>query len=254
MRYFLELSYNGANYHGWQIQPNSISIQSVLDAALSTLCAAPTFSLGCGRTDAGVHAKQFYAHFDTDKALNEDHIVNLNGMLPYDIAIKKIIQVHDDAHARFDASLRSYEYHMHFKKDPFLKHLSYYYQYKRSFNIDLMNECAAYLLSQNDFASFCKSNSNANTTFCKITEAKWVKPDEHSMVFHISADRFLRNMVRAIVGTLIDVGVGKISAEDFKNIVANKNRSDAGTSVPANGLYLTRVIYPFITENEHVKS
>lgn len=248
MRYFLQLSYDGTNYHGWQIQPNAISVQEVLDKALSTLCGESIFTLGCGRTDTGVHAKDFYAHFDTNKELDNKLIINLNGILPDDIAAKRFIKVADDAHARFDATLRSYEYYMHFHKDPFRNGYSYYFPYYKKPNLELMNEAAAYLLEVEDFASFNKAHAGSKTTICKLSRAEWLQLDEHCIVFHISADRFLRNMVRAIVGTLIDVGNGKLSLEEFKKIIASKNRSNAGTSVPGNGLYLSKIIYPYINE------
>ena len=248
MRYFLQLSYDGTNYHGWQIQPNAISVQEVLDKALSKLCGEPVYSLGCGRTDTGVHAKEFYAHFDTNKELDNKLIINLNGILPDDVAAKRFIQVSENAHARFDATLRAYEYYMHFHKDPFKKGYSYYYPYHKKPSVKLMNEAAALLLEVSDFASFNKAHAASKTTICKVSRAEWVELDEYNIVFHISADRFLRNMVRAIVGTLINVGNGKLSLEEFKNIIASKNRSKAGTSVPGNGLYLTKIVYPYIHE------
>lgn len=246
MRYFLQLAYDGTNYHGWQIQPNAISVQEVLDKALSTLCAEPIYSLGCGRTDTGVHAKDFYAHFDTSKELDDRLIINLNGILPDDIAAKRFIKVDDQAHARFDATLRSYEYHMHFHKDPFKNGYSYYFPYQRKPDVHLMNEAAKYLLEVNDFACFSKAHAGAKTTICKVSRAEWQIINEDTIVFHISADRFLRNMVRAIVGTLIDVGNGKLTSEDLKKIIESKNRSMAGTSVPGNGLYLCEIKYPYI--------
>lgn len=246
MRYFLQLSYNGTNYHGWQIQPNAISVQEVLDKALSTLCGHPAFSLGCGRTDAGVHARDFYAHFDTEKEITNDLIININGILPKDIAAKRFIKVADDAHARFDATSRSYEYLMHFKKDPFKEGFSYYFNYRNKPSVALMNEGAKIIMEYDDFACFSKVSTDVFTTICKITEAYWEEDEQGALVFHISANRFLRNMVRAIVGTLIDYGVGKINEQDLRQIILNKNRSMAGTSVPGNGLYLTNIIYPYL--------
>ncbi len=248
MRYFLKLAYNGTNYHGWQIQPNAISVQEVLDKSLSLLCGEPVFSLGCGRTDAGVHAKEFYAHFDTQKILEPKLITNLNGILPKDIEAIEFIEVDADAHARFDASSRSYEYHLHFNKDAFKQHLSYYFNFNFKPDVKLMNEGAKIIMEYTDFACFSKANSDVFTTLCTITEARWEIIDEQSIVFHISANRFLRNMVRAIVGTLIDYGIGKIKEDDLRAIILQKNRSLAGTSVPANGLYLTKIIYPYINK------
>jgi tRNA pseudouridine38-40 synthase len=246
MRYFLQLAYDGTNYHGWQIQPNAISVQEVLDKALSTLCGEAIYTLGCGRTDTGVHAKDFYAHFDTSKELDDRLIINLNGILPDDIAAKRFIKLDDQAHARFDATQRSYEYHMHFHKDPFKNGYSYYFPYQRKPDVHLMNEAAKYLLEVNDFACFSKAHAGAKTTICNVTRAEWQIIDDNTIVFHISADRFLRNMVRAIVGTLIDVGNGKLTSEDLKKIIESKNRSMAGTSVPGNGLYLCEIKYPYI--------
>jgi tRNA pseudouridine38-40 synthase len=246
MRYFLQLAYRGTHYHGWQLQPNAISVQEVLDKALSTLCGEPVYSLGCGRTDAGVHARDFYAHFDTSKELNNKLITNLNGILPKDISAKRFIEVPADAHARFDATSRSYQYLMHFNKDPFKEELSYYFNFQRKPDMDLMNQGAKILMEYEDFACFSKSNTDVFTTLCTITEAKWELQADGSLIFHISANRFLRNMVRAIVGTLIDFGIGKIKEDDLRNIILNKNRSMAGTSVPGNGLYLTSIIYPYI--------
>lgn len=246
MRYFLQLAYDGTNYHGWQIQPNAICVQEVLDKALSTLCGEAIYTLGCGRTDTGVHAKDFYAHFDTSKELDDRLIINLNGILPDDIAAKRFIKLDDQAHARFDATQRSYEYHMHFHKDPFKNGYSYYFPYQRKPDVHLMNEAAKYLLEVNDFACFSKAHAGAKTTICKVTRSEWQIIDDNTIVFHISADRFLRNMVRAIVGTLIDVGNGKLTSEDLKKIIESKNRSMAGTSVPGNGLYLCEIKYPYI--------
>ena len=246
MRYFLQLSYNGTNYHGWQLQPNAITVQEVLDKSLSLLCGHPVFSLGCGRTDAGVHARDFYAHFDTDKEISDELLVNINGILPKDISAKRFIKVADDAHARFDATSRSYEYHMHFKKDPFKEGFSYYFNYRNKPSVDLMNEGAKIIMEYEDFACFSKVSTDVFTTLCKITEAHWVQDVDGALVFHISANRFLRNMVRAIVGTLLDYGVGKMDEAGLRQIILNKNRSLAGTSVPGNGLYLTNIIYPYL--------
>lgn len=248
MRYFLQLAYNGTNYHGWQIQPNAISVQEVLDKALSTLCGEPVYSLGCGRTDAGVHAREYYAHFDTQKLLSQQLIINLNGILPKDIEAIRFIEVAPDAHARFDATSRSYQYLMHFNKDPFKQNLSYHFNFQRKPNVELMNIGANILMEYTDFACFSKANTDVFTTLCNLTEARWEKQADGSLIFHISANRFLRNMVRAIVGTLIDFGIEKINEQDLRNILDQKNRSLAGTSVPGNGLYLTKIKYPYIND------
>lgn len=247
-RYFIELSYNGTNFHGWQFQPNAISIQEHIDRALKVYFRQHIETVGCGRTDAGVHARQFFAHFDVEnvsqeKALNS--ISGLNALLPYEIAIYKIFKVEADAHARFDATERSYEYHFHFFKNPFLLNQSWLV--KGDLDIDLMNEAASYILEFTDFSCFSKSNTQTFTNNCKVTRAKFEKTKD-GLVFHISADRFLRNMVRAIVGTLIKVGRKEIEPDFIKQIIISKNRSMAGQSVPACGLYLTSIKYPYINE------
>jgi len=242
-RYFLELSYHGGAYHGWQVQENALSVQQVLNEALETLLRHPVETIGCGRTDTGVHATQHFAHLDTDVALNERFLHSLNALLPWDIAVKRFIPVAADAHARFDATLRSYEYHIHFKKDPFRSNLSWFMRDKPA--IDLMNQSAEMLKEYTDFSCFSKSNTQTFTNNCKITLAFW-QETEHGLVFHISADRFLRNMVRAIVGTLVDIGNGNMPPEAIRQIIESKNRSNAGASVPACGLYLTEVQYPYL--------
>lgn len=246
-RYFIELAYNGTAYHGWQIQKNAVSVQEVLNKALSIVLRQPVETLGCGRTDAGVHATQLYAHFDlADAGLTQPgskFITSVNALLPCDISVKKVIAVTENAHARFDATLRSYEYHLHFFKDPF-KYGYSLLQLDRP-DVELMNQAAQILFEYQDFSCFSKSNTQTVTNNCKITRAEWIWKDE-SLVFHISADRFLRNMVRAIVGTLLLVGKKQILPDDVKLIIESKNRSNAGTSVPACGLYLTEVKYPYI--------
>ncbi len=242
MRYFLQLSYKGTNYHGWQEQPNAISVQSVIEKSLSILLKYPTKIVGAGRTDAGVHAKQMYAHFDIiDRIDTVDLRFKLNSFLPKDIAIHNIFSVTNEAHARFDAVLRSYEYHIHQTKNPFLENLSWYFSKK--LNIEMMNKAAKSLYFFNDFKSFSKTKTDVKTYICHINEAFW-KIDNDKLVFYITADRFLRNMVRSIVGTLIDVGLEKITYDEFIRIIEAKNRSKAGFSVPAQGLYLTKIQYP----------
>lgn len=246
-RYFLELSYDGTAYNGWQIQPNGVTVQQKLNAALSTILRQPVETLGCGRTDTGVHARQFYAHFDADAAamgVPEARIVrSINAVLPHDIAVKRLFAVQPEAHARFDASLRSYAYHMHFEKDPFRRRYSWLCAQKP--DIALMNEAALILMGYTDFSCFSKSNTQTFTNNCRISEAMWTE-EQGALVFRISADRFLRNMVRAIVGTLVDVGTGKIPVKAVHEIIASKNRSAAGLSVPACGLFLTAVKYPYV--------
>lgn len=251
-RYFIELSYDGTNYHGWQAQPNAVAVQEVLDKALAILLRQPIETVGCGRTDTGVHAKEYYAHFtppppeggteDAFQKFTLQGVRGLNALLPPSIAIKSIIPVHPEAHARFDATLRSYEYHIHFEKDPFLNGYSWLIRDRP--NLELMNRAAAIVMEYTDFSCFSKSNTQVKTNNCKIVKAEWVET-ENGIVFHISADRFLRNMVRAIVGTLLQVGKGEMQPEDIRRVIESKNRSKAGTSVPACGLYLTEIKYPY---------
>lgn len=226
------------------MQPDAISVQEVLTKA-TNLILKDTFELvGAGRTDAGVHASKMYAHFDTEVSINTIEAVRrLNSYLPEDIAVFNILKVADDAHARFDATARTYEYHINLQKDVFSKELSWY-QF-RKLNVQKMNEAAKILLEYEDFECFSKTHTDVFTFNCTITEAFWVE-NNGKLVFHISANRFLRNMVRAIVGTLINIGLEKIEVQDMRNIIESKNRGKAGFSVPAHGLYLTKVNYPYI--------
>jgi tRNA pseudouridine38-40 synthase len=244
LRYFIELAYKGTNYHGWQIQPDAISVQEKINNALSTILRQQIVITGAGRTDAGVHASQMFAHFDTTITLSENFAFKLNSILPDDIVIYSIKLVHNDAHARFDANSRSYEYKIWLGRNPFLLDSSWQL-YNQQLNIQLMNQAAMILYEYEDFECFSKVKTGVHTFNCKITNALWVL-NENELVFHISANRFLRNMVRAIVGTLIDIGTGKTTIDDFKNIIESKNRSNAGTSVPAKGLFLTKVEYDYI--------
>lgn len=242
MRYFIEFSYVGKQYHGWQNQPNAISVQQVLENALSKLLRQTVALVGAGRTDAGVHAKQMFAHFDFEPMADTDDIVyRLNAFLPYDIAVQSIFEVEAGAHARFDAVERAYEYWVVQKKNPFYAESAHYV--KHPLDVKKMNKAAAQLLEYDDFECFSKSNTDVKTYLCNIKKAEWI---EHNgvLVFTIVADRFLRNMVRAIVGTLLDVGTGKNSVEDVNTIIKSGDRSNAGPSVPAKGLYLTQVLYP----------
>lgn len=249
-RYFIELLYDGTNYHGWQIQQNAVSVQEVLNKSLSTVLRQPIETLGCGRTDTGVHAKEFFAHFDFEEKSMDDGpwtmdktesiVKSTNAILPKDIAIKSIFPVAPEAHARFGATLRSYEYHIHFNKDPFKN--GYSWELRDKPDVDLMNKAAAIIMEYTDFSCFSKSNTQVKTNICKISKAEWVVKDG-GIVFRISADRFLRNMVRAIVGTLMMVGKHEIEPEAVRTIIESKNRSNAGMSVPAGGLYLTEVKY-----------
>jgi len=244
-RYFIKLSFDGTLYHGWQSQKNAISIQKVLSDALSMILREDVCLTGCGRTDSGVHAREYFAHLNLDKDLSKMQIsklvFKLNSYLRKDIAIQAIFPVRPDAHARFSATLRTYKYYLSLKKDPFLVNQSYYHY--GPVDMDLMNKGAQLIMKYSDFTSFSKVDSDTKTKICKITESGWERCDE-LLVFTISANRFLRNMVRAIVGTLLDLGTGKMGMKDLKLVIEAKNRCDAGDSVPAAGLFLEKVEYP----------
>ncbi|MFP9119274.1 tRNA pseudouridine(38-40) synthase TruA [Flavobacterium sp. RNTU_13] len=244
MRYFVAFAYNGKNYCGWQYQPHSPSVQETLNKALSTLLRTPIDATGAGRTDTGVHATQMYAHFDYDGQIDSDALIKrVNAFLPKDIVVYRFIPLHDEAHARFDATSRSYEYHIHTFKDAFINEGSWFNFHP--LDVDKMNEAAQVLFDYIDFKCFSKTHTDVKTFNCKITEARW-EQHGNKLVFHISADRFLRNMVRAIVGTLVEVGLGKSTVQDVRNIIESRDRNKAGFSVPAHGLYLTKVIYPYL--------
>lgn len=242
MRSFLQLAYDGSEYFGWQRQPAQISVQQVLEESLSKILRENISVVGAGRTDTGVHAKKMYAHFDSGEIKDkEQFLYSLNAVLPYSVAVNDVIQVKDDAHARFDALERTYQYYISLKKDPFLYQKAHFLF--RFPDIDKMNEAAKLLFEFQDFECFSRSNTDVKTYLCDIKEAFW-KKDEDRLIFTITADRFLRNMVRAIVGTLLEIGFGKKDAEDLKEIIESKNRSKAGASAPAAGLYLVDVKYP----------
>lgn len=255
MRYFLELAYNGETFHGWQAQPNAVSVQSVIEKALSTVLGHPISIVGAGRTDAGVHARQMFAHFDTERTICNDirFLQSLNSLVGKNIAVKRIFQVRPDAHARFDASKRTYKYFVTYNKNPFLKDFCWFSP--TALDLGKMNSAANLLLSINDFTSFAKLHSDTKTNICNVTEAIWrpLVDDPQGreflgclndgIVFTISADRFLRNMVRAVVGTLVDVGRNKISENDFQKIILEKNRCSAGTSMPGHALFLWEINY-----------
>lgn len=242
MRYFIELSYNGKAYHGWQNQPNAISVQEVVEDALSKLLQSKIDIVGAGRTDAGVHAQQLFAHFDFEDTFDfETLIFKLNSFLPKDICVQNLIKVKSDAHARFDAVSRTYNYIISTKKDVFNSEGAYYL--KHDLDVDKMNEASKILLDYKNFKCFSRSNSDVKTYHCDVMFAKW-KPHNNQLVFTIKADRFLRNMVRAIVGTMIDVGLGKTTIREFHNIIKSEDRTKAGASVPAHGLYLSIIEYP----------
>lgn len=242
MRFFIQFSYFGKAYHGWQNQPNAITVQEVLEKGMSKLLNSPVSLMGAGRTDTGVHAKMMYAHFDVDALEDiQDYIFRLNSFLPNDIAVERIFEVKDDAHARFHATARSYEYHIAKSKDPFTTDLAYFV--KKELNVEQMNIAANLLIGKKDFECFSKSNTDVFTNICDLREAQW-SIKENNLIFKITADRFLRNMVRAIVGTLINVGLGKYSPDYVNTILKSKDRTKAGVSVPAKGLYLTSIVYP----------
>ena len=251
LRYFIEFAYNGTHYHGWQYQPNAISVQETLNTVFSTLLQEKIDIVGAGRTDTGVHASQMFGHFDTDKELDTKKLIyKANAFLPKDIVVYRIIKVADEAHARFDATSRTYHYHISSQKNVFDNGLTWHYHHE--LDLEAMNTAAKILLDFNDFECFSKSNTDVFTYNCKITEAYW-KKENNTLIFTITADRFLRNMVRAIVGTLVNVGLHKISTADFITIIESKSRKKAGFSVPAQGLFLTNVTYPYIkNENESI--
>lgn len=242
MRYFVTLSYDGTRYHGWQIQPNGDSIQERLQGALSTLLRTEISVTGAGRTDAGVHARMMVAHFDYEETLDGQQLCyKLNRLLPYDIAIQKVEQVADDLHARFSATSRTYYYYIHTVKDPFRRAYSCELHYPLDFK--KMNEAAAMLLNYEDFGAFCKSRADVKTTLCQVTAAEWRQTSPSTWYFEITANRFLRNMVRAVVGTLVDVGRGRLSLEEFQKVIEGKRRTEAGESMPGNALFLEDIKY-----------
>ena len=241
MRYFIELSYNGKNYHGWQIQPDAISVQEKLNLAVSTILQQKIEVVGAGRTDTGVHASQMFAHFDIDEKLEGDVPHKLNSILPNDIVVYDVFLVDAEKHARFSAESRSYEYRIWSGRNPFLLDFSWQI-HSQNLDIAKMNEAAKLLLEYENFQTFSKVKTEVYTFNCNVTEAYWKQTDD-LLTFYISANRFLRNMVRAIVGTLVDVGLHKVSVEDFRQIIESKNRSNAGLSVPAKGLFLTKIKY-----------
>ena len=259
MRFFITLSYDGTRYHGWQVQPNGPSVQEKLQWALSTILRQDIQVTGAGRTDAGVHARMMVAHFDVETMVYEqqDLTYKLNRLLPQDIAIQKMEPVSDEMHARFSATSRTYHYYIHTVKDPFLRAYSCELHYPLDFQ--LMNEAAAILMTYEDFGAFCKAHADVKTTLCHITTAQWHQTSPSSWYFEITANRFLRNMVRAVVGTLanrflrnmvravvgtlIDVGRGRLSLDDFRKVVEGKRRTEAGESMPANALFLEEVKY-----------
>jgi len=247
MLLFAEISYKGKNYHGWQKQPNATSVQSVIEKAFNVILRDREFScIGCGRTDTGVHAEQFYFHFETDEEINHNKFMyKVNTLLPADIVVHRLLEVPEGSHTRFDAISRTYKYYINQKKDAFLTDVSYYNS--RKLDVNAMNKACKCLFDYKDFTSFSKVNTETKTNNCVIQYAQW-KNNGDSIVFEITADRFLRNMVRAIVGTMLEVGLGKITVDQFKKVIETKDRGEAGTSVPGHGLFLTKVSYPYIKD------
>ena len=242
MRYFIEIAYHGTNYCGWQKQPNALTVQEVLEATMGTFFRTDVQVVAAGRTDAGVHAKQLILHSDLDELVDvDDTIFKLNSFLPVDISIQSIVKVQLDAHARFHAIAREYEYVVSLRKDPFRQNLAFQTNYLP--DVEKMNEAAAVLLNYQDFQCFSRSKTDVKTYLCAIRKATWTQHKD-LLTFTIEADRFLRNMVRAIVGTLLDIGYGRTTLEQLHEIIQSKDRSKAGASAPAHGLYLTKVAYP----------
>jgi tRNA pseudouridine38-40 synthase len=243
LRYFLKLAYRGTAFHGWQMQPNAISVQELLNTQLSKILGIEINIMGAGRTDTGVHAKEMFAHFDVEEQIRDKNnlLDSLNKMVSPNVVVFKILAVLDNAHARFDATERAYEYHIHRFRDPFAQDLSAGMYFPMDYA--LMQKATEMLLFKGDFSSFCKTKSQTKTNICELREAFW-KQEGQSWVFYVSADRFLRNMVRAMVGSLVAVGKGKMSLEAFRAMIDAKDRRLAGESAPAQGLYLTRVEYP----------
>lgn len=242
MRYFITFSYDGTAYHGWQIQPHSLSVQEELQKAMSILLRKPMEVVGAGRTDTGVHARKMVAHFDYDEEVDCPQLVyKLNKLLPRDIAVQQVEPVAEDMHARFSAKSRTYHYFVHMGKNPFLR--SYSWQVYGNIDFELMNQAASVLMEYKDFTSFSKVNTDTKTNDCTITEAHWDRVGEDQWCFTITANRFLRNMVRAIVGTLMEVGRGRMTIEQLRRVIEAKDRCCAGDSVPGNALFLVQVKY-----------
>lgn len=246
MRYFGELAYNGADYSGWQRQPNEMTVQQRIEESMSMILRTPIAITGCGRTDAGVHASQYFIHFDVEAALPEGFCHRLNKVLPKDVAFRRIFEVEPNAHTRFDAYSRSYEYHMDLRKNPFQEKTIYYYYYNQIPDFDKMQSAAAVLLEYNEFATFCKSNHDAKTMICQMTRSEWQKIDDHHWVYHVTANRFLRGMVRLIVGMCINIGRGKITVDDVRKALDEQVQLQKSLSVPPQGLYLKDIKYPFL--------
>ncbi|MBD8489860.1 tRNA pseudouridine(38-40) synthase TruA [Echinicola sp. CAU 1574] len=241
-RYFLEVAYMGTHYHGWQIQPNAVTVQEKINDALKTILRKEIETMGSGRTDTGVHGKQQFLHFDFEEGLErKTFLKKLNAVLPKDISVYDLREVRQEAHARFDAAWRSYEYYISLRKNPFEQELSWHCYYQ--LDLEKMNKAAQLLLNHRDFECFSKVKTEVNHFECEIKTAFWEQKDQH-LIFHITANRFLRGMVRAIVGTMVEVGMGKLDVKGFQDILNSKNRGKAGAAAPSQGLYLSEVTYP----------
>lgn len=242
MRYFITLSYDGTNYHGWQVQPGADSVQARINDALSKLLGGGVECVGAGRTDAGVHASMMVAHFDTDCDLDcEQFVFRLNRIVPRDIAVQKVERVSDDLHARFSATSRTYNYYVYTRKNPYRRHYAVQLHFEPDY--EAMNVAARVLLETDDFTSFSKVNNDQKTNICNVSRAEWVQVDGDLWRFEITANRFLRNMVRAVVGTLLEVGRGRMDKEEFCRVISQKDRCSAGESVPGNALFLVDIKY-----------
>ncbi len=248
MRYFAELAYNGTRYCGWQRQPNGISVQEKLENTLPTLLGEMVQVTGCGRTDAGVHASQFFMHFDTERPFEHSYLGRLNRLLPPDIVLYRVFEVAPEAHARFDATLRSYAYHISLRKDPFHTETAWHFPFFKRLDLAKVQQSAQLLLEYEHFFPFCKSETDAKTMRCALSRSEWVLDEAaHRFTFHVSADRFLRGMVRLIVGACLNAGLGKITLDDIRMALERQERMQKSLSVPPNGLFLTEVRYPFPT-------
>ncbi len=245
MRYFIELAYNGTNYCGWQIQPNASSVQQTLEEALSVILRDKIHIIGCGRTDTGVHARQYTAHFETEAVLPPGFVPRLNKFLPVDIAVYKIYPVPEKMHARFSATHRAYEYHLEFEKNPFTQDTAYRFPFPQRPDLDRLNEAAVVMTQFDAFFPFCKANSDAKTMFCDVRRAEWVEvSDGDKYVFHIAANRFLRGMVRLTVGMCLNVVLNRITLAEVRESLEKQTRLRRDWSVAAHGLYLTDIRYP----------
>jgi tRNA pseudouridine38-40 synthase len=245
MRYFLSLSYRGTRYNGWQSQPNAPSVQATLEAALSTLLRTPTSVTGCGRTDAGVHARAYVAHFDAAQSLPQRFLISLNGLLPHDIAAYEVWSVPPEAHARYDAFERAYEYHMALRKDPFALETSWFFSKNDRLDLEKMDATARLFADYQSFAPFCKADSGLDSFDCTLKHAAWERrPEAHRLIFHVKANRFLRGMVRLMVGACVQAGLGQIRVEEVREALDTQRPLRKSLSVPAQGLFLTSVQYP----------